>query len=174
MVTVKYRIGDARKLFDEVESGSIRMIVTSPPYNLRKDYGTYTDDMQIVEWETLIDEIAKASHRVLTTDGSFFMNVSPIPNNKTKEIIPLNAIVWNIMKKNGYYLRNHIIWHFNNMQNCINRLSGRWEAVLWFVKDIDHYVFNLEDVKVPVLSKNDKRFDASTDSNYITYPIKRI
>ncbi len=56
-------------------------------------------------------------------------------------------------------------WHFNNMQNCTNRLSGRWEAILWLVKDLDNYIFNLKDVKIPVITQNDKRFDASAGRN---------
>ena len=36
-------------------------------------------------------------------------------------------------------------------------MSGRWEAILWFVKDIDNYQFNLDDIRILYLSKNDKR-----------------
>jgi len=54
-------------------------------------------------------------------------------------------------------LRNQIIWHFNNMQNCTNRLSGRWETILWFVKDIKNYKFNLDDIRLPYITKKDKR-----------------
>jgi adenine-specific DNA-methyltransferase len=43
------------------------------------------------------------------------------------------------------------------MQNCSNRLSGRWESILWFVKDIDNYIFNLNDIRIPYITKNDKR-----------------
>jgi adenine-specific DNA-methyltransferase len=161
----KYQFGDTRELIKELKPGSIRMAVTSPPYNIRKKYGQYTDNIQMEEWTELIDDVSKEVYRVLTPDGSFFFNVSPVPDNKTKEIIPLPSIAWSIFKKNGYYLRNEIVWHFNNMQNCVNRLSGRWESVLWFVKDMDNYVFNLKDVKIPVITKNDKRFDASAGRN---------
>lgn len=43
------------------------------------------------------------------------------------------------------------------MQNCTNRLSGRYENILWGVKNIDNYVFNLNDVRIPYITKNDKR-----------------
>ena len=43
------------------------------------------------------------------------------------------------------------------MQNCTNRLSGRYENILWGVKDIDNYIFNLDDVRIPYLTKGDKR-----------------
>ena len=165
MVEAKFEVGDCRKLMKNLQVGSIKMIVTSPPYNLKKNYGLYGDNVQIEEWKELINQVFKEAQRILTPDGSFFLNVSPVPDNKTKEIIPLDSIAWEIAKANGFFLRNKIIWHFNNMQNCVNRLSGRWEAVLWFVMDLNNYTFNLKDVKIPVLTQNDKRFDASAGRN---------
>ena len=165
MVETKIEIGDCRTLLKKLKDNSVRMAVTSPPYNLRKDYGLYADNVHLDEWKKLIDDVMKEVHRVLTPDGSFFLNVSPIPDKKTKEIIPLDSIVWELGKKNGFYLRNKIVWHFNNMQNCVNRLSGRWEALLWFVKDLNKYIFNLKDVKIPVITKNDKRFDVNAGRN---------
>jgi adenine-specific DNA-methyltransferase len=165
MVEAKFKVGDCRVLMKDLEAKSIKLIVTSPPYNLSKDYGLYADDVHIDHWKDLIEETFKEAHRVLTPDGSFFLNVSPIPDKKTKEIIPLDSISWQIAKNNGFYLRNKIIWHFNNMQNCVNRLSGRWEAVLWFVKDLNNYTFNLKDVKIPCITQGDKRFNAEAGRN---------
>src|SRR3989338_695262 len=165
MAEVKIEIGDCRELMKNLKPASVRLAITSPHYNLKKNYGLYADNVHIDEWKKLIDETLKCVHRVLTDDGSFFLNVSPVPDDKTKEIIPLDSIAWELGKKNGFFLRNKIVWHFNNMQNCVNRLSGRWEAVLWFVKDIDNYVFNLKDVKIPCITQNDKRFDVNAGRN---------
>lgn len=164
-VKAEYEFGDCRELLKGIESDSIRLAVTSPPYNLRKEYGLYVDDVSIDEWKELMDETIHEIYRVLAPDGSFCLNVSPIPNKRTKEIIPLDSIAWDICKKNGFYLRNEIVWHFNNMQNCTKRLSGRWEAVLWFVKDINNYIFNLKDIKIPCITKKDKRFDTNQGRN---------
>jgi adenine-specific DNA-methyltransferase len=142
-----------QKILDQ----SIQTIVTSPPYNINKKYGKYNDNIAFEAWTDLIDGTFKHANRVLKNNGSFFLNVSPIPKKKSKEIIPLDAICYSIGKKNDFYLRNSIIWHFNNMQNCSNRLSGRWESILWFVKDIDNYIFNLNDIRIPYITKNDKR-----------------
>ena len=160
-----YVIGDCLKVMSDIRDESINLGVTSPPYNLNKDYGKYNDNRPLEEWEELISNVAKEVHRVLTPNGSFFLNVSPIPDKKTKEIIPLDAISYYIFKKHGFYLRNTIVWHFNNMQNCVNRLSGRWEAVLWFVKDIDNYIFNLDAIRVPYITKNDKRLEGGNGRN---------
>lgn len=51
------------------------------------------------------------------------------------------------------------------MQNCTNRLSGRYENILWCVKDINNYVFNLDDVRIPYLSEHDKRFQDGNGRN---------
>jgi len=149
--------GDCRELIKKLPNKSVTLTVTSPPYNLGKNYGAYNDDVSINDWENLISDIGKEIYRVTADNGSFFLNVSPIPDKKTKEIIPLDSIAYYILKKQGFKLRNKIIWHFNNMQNCTNRLSGRWEAVLWFVKDIENYIFNLDAVRIPFITKKDKR-----------------
>jgi adenine-specific DNA-methyltransferase len=161
----KIYIGDCNEVMKTIQTKSIQTIVTSPPYNLKKNYGAYKDDIDFNAWKNLIDQTFKNAKKILKDNGSFFLNVSPIPSKKTKEIIPLDAICYNIAKLNGFYLRNSIIWHFNNMQNCKNRLSGRWESILWFVKDIDNYIFNLDDIKIPYITKNDKRLDPSGGRN---------
>jgi len=165
MIETKIIIGDCTKELRKIKSKSIRLAITSPPYNLNKNYGLYTDNVHIDEWKKLIKETLTEIYRVLTDDGSFFLNVSPIPDKKTGEIIPLDSISWQLGKEVGFFLRNKIIWHFNNMQNCVQRLSGRWEAVLWFVKDINNYVFNLNDIKIPCITQNDKRFDSNSGRN---------
>lgn len=165
MSEIVLKFGDCRKLMKELKPKSVRIIVTSPPYNLGKNYGQYRDNVSLNEWMQLIDETLEIAHDVLTPDGSFFLNLSPIPDKRTGEIIPLESIAWQLAKKHNYYLRNSIVWHFNNMQNCIRRLSGRWESILWLVKDIKNYVFNLDEIRIPVITKNDKRFDANRGRN---------
>lgn len=160
-----YVIADCVETMRSMPKGSVNTIVTSPPYNLNKKYGKYDDNRSFAEWEELIANVADAAYDVLTPDGSFLLNVSPIPDKKTKEIIPLDAIAYFIFKKRGYALRNSIVWHFNNMQNCTNRLSGRWESILWFVKDINNYQFNLDDIRIPYITKGDKRLEGGTGRN---------
>ena len=111
-----YLIADCVETMRSMPKGSVNTIVTSPPYNLNKKYGKYDDNRSFAEWEELITNVADAAFDILTPDGSFLLNVSPIPDKKTKEIIPLDAIAYFIFKKRGYALRNSIVWHFNNMQ----------------------------------------------------------
>ncbi len=162
---IDIRIGDCREVLKEVPSESVKLVVTSPPYNIGKPYGKYKDKVALNDWEDLINDVTKEVHRILTPDGSFFLNLSPVPFGNDKEILPLPFIGYQIMKNNGFYLRNMITWTFNNMQNCVNRLSGRYENILWGVKDINNYVFNLDEIRIPYITKNDKRLEGGKGRN---------
>ncbi|MBA3758204.1 site-specific DNA-methyltransferase [Candidatus Saccharibacteria bacterium] len=164
-MTQQVKFGDCRKLIKSLDDESVNLVVTSPPYNIGKKYGEYKDSVTLEEWKELISDITSEVARVLTPNGSFFLNVSPVPDKKTKEIIPLDSVAYFIAKEHGFYLRNAIVWNFNNMQNPSQRLSGRWESIQWFVKDIDNYVFNLDDIRVPYITKNDKRLDPNGGRN---------
>lgn len=161
----RYETGDCRELLKKVPDGSVRLVVTSPPYNIGKPYGKYRDRIALNDWEELLRDVTREVVRILTPDGSFFLNLSPVPFGKGKEILPLPFIGYQIMKENGLYLRNMITWTFNNMQNCTNRLSGRYENILWGVKDIENYVFHLDDVRIPYITKNDKRLEGGVGRN---------
>lgn len=153
------KFGSCIDVLESIKYESIALVVTSPPYNLNKPYGKYKDKVGIEQWCNLISEATKKIYKILKQNGSFFLNVSPIPDPKTKEIIPLPSIAYEIIKEHGFYLRNMIVWHFNNMVNCTKRLSGRYENILWCVKNIKEYIFNLEDIKTPYITKHDKRLD---------------
>ena len=165
MEQIDYQVGDSRKLLKEVPNESVRLVVTSPPYNIGKPYGNYKDKIPLEQWQELISDVTKEIYRVLTPDGSFFLNLSPVPFGNDKEILPLPYLGYEILKENNFYLRNMITWTFNNMQNCTNRLSGRYENILWGVKDLNNYVFNLDDIRIPYISQNDKRLVGGTGRN---------
>ncbi len=165
MCNITYQIGDCRELLRQVPDASVKLVVTSPPYNIGKPYGIYQDKIALNDWEDLLRDVSREVFRILTPDGSFFLNLSPIPYGKGREILPLPFFGYQILKDSGFFLRNMITWTFNNMQNCTNRLSGRYENILWAVKDLDHYIFNLDEVRIPFLSKNDKRLEGKSGRN---------
>lgn len=130
-----------------------------------KPYGHYKDKIPLDKWQELISDVTREVYRILTPDGSFFLNLSPVPFGNDKEILPMPFLGYEIFKKNNLYLRNMITWTFNNMQNCTNRLSGRYENILWGVKDINNYIFNLDDIRIPYITQNDKRLDGGIGRN---------
>jgi adenine-specific DNA-methyltransferase len=64
---------------------------------------------------------------------------------------------WRNIRDHGLQLRNRIIWHFEHGLHCKNRLSGRYETILWFTKT-GAYKFNLDPIRVPSKYPNKKYF----------------
>jgi adenine-specific DNA-methyltransferase len=121
----------------------MKLIVTSPPYNIGKSYEAKSSlDAYIADQSRVIEECV----RLLHPNGSICWQVGNHVSNS--EIVPLDTVLYPIFKKHGLKLRNRIIWHFEHGLHCSKRLSGRYETILWFTKT-DSYVFNLDSIRVP-------------------------
>ena len=147
VVKADYIHGDSRKELDALiaEKRKFRLIMTSPPYNMDKEYEkTQSLEKYSKEIESVIEKLSK----LLDKNGSICWQVGNYINSKTKEIIPLDIFYHDLFKKNGFILRNRIIWHFEHGLHASNRFSGRYETIMWYTKS-DSYTFNLDNVRVP-------------------------
>jgi len=140
---VIYFCGDCGVLLPQIPHESVQLIVTSPPYNLGKEYENRIPLQQYVEEQTLVIEECV---RLLSPRGSICWQVGNMVEDG--EVTPLDAIFYPIFKNLGLKMRNRIVWHFGHGLHCSNRFSGRYETILWFTKS-DDYVFNLDAVRVP-------------------------
>lgn len=135
-----------------LKKGSMDLIVTSPPYNIGKEYEKRTSlDLYI---ESQAATIAEAV-RLLHPQGSICWQVGNHVDDG--EIFPLDVILYLIFKDHGLRLRNRIIWTFGHGLHCQNRFSGRHETILWFTKG-DDYTFNLDPVRIPSKYPDKKHF----------------
>jgi adenine-specific DNA-methyltransferase len=135
--------GDAREFVEQLPTNAVKLIVTSPPYNLGKNYERRTSIEAYLETQTaLIAHLV----RVLRDDGSLCWQVGNFVEDG--EIYPLDMYYYPIFKRFGLRLRNRIVWHFRHGLHNTHRFSGRYETLLWFTKS-DEYTFNLDSVRVP-------------------------
>ena len=58
-----------------LDDGEVDVIVTSPPYNLGIDYNSYDDSVSRDEYLEWMETFSKESKRVLSDEGSFFLNI---------------------------------------------------------------------------------------------------
>ena len=137
--------GDCKDLMKEIPSNTVSLIVTSPPYNIGKEYEKKVDIEIYKKWHK---DIIFECYRILREDGSIFWEVGNYV--KKGEIYPLDVLLYPIFKELKMKLRNRIIWYFRHGLHCSKRFSGRYETILWFTKS-DNYIFNLDDVRVPQL-----------------------
>ena len=127
----------------ENENVQIKLIVTSPPYNLGKDYETRSSIDDYLESQAAV--IQKCV-RLLHPEGSICWQVGNYVDNG--EVIPLDVLLYPIFRAEGLKLRNRIVWHFGHGLHASKRLSGRYETINWWTKT-DDYTWNLDPIRVP-------------------------
>lgn len=135
---------DVERFLDALpEEPIFDLVVTSPPYNIGKEYEDQVPLEDYVAWQ---ERIIKKIYVRLKETGSICWQVGNYVENG--DIIPLDIEFAPIFRRLGMHLKNRIIWHFGHGLHSKNRFSGRYEVVLWYTKS-EHYTFNLDDVRIP-------------------------
>lgn len=157
--------GDCLELLASVPNESMQLVVTSPPYNLGKEYEKKLKlENYLQQQERVISECV----RVLTTTGSICWQVGNYVDNGS--IIPLDSVLYPIFDRLGLKMRNRIVWHFEHGLHCSRRFSGRYETIMWFTKSED-YVFNLDPVRVPQKYPGKRYFKGPRAGEYSCNPL---
>lgn len=144
--------GDVSEAITQVPDNSVSLIITSPPYNLGKEYENRVTIEQYLQTQT---QVIAQLFRILKEDGSLCWQVGNFVENG--EVYPLDILYYPIFKQLGLKLRNRIIWKFGHGLHASKRFSGRYETILWFTKT-DQYVFNLDAVRVPAKYPGKRHF----------------
>lgn len=144
--------GDCLELLQEIPSESVKLVVTSPPYNIGK---AYEKKQKLDEYLDFQKKVINESVRVLSSEGSICWQVGNYVDNG--EILPLDIPLYSIFNELGLKLRNRIIWHFGHGLHATKRFSGRYEVILWFTKSSE-YTFNLDNVRIPAKYPNKRHF----------------
>jgi len=136
-------VGDTYENLTKIENEKFDLIITSPPYNVGKEYETKTSiENYLADQEKVIKELV----RVTSRKGNICWQVGNFV--KKGEVFPLDIYFYQIFKKLNLQLRNRIIWYFGHGLHASKRFSGRYETILWFSKT-DKYIFNLDEVRIP-------------------------
>jgi len=88
----------------ELPDYSVHLMVTSPPYNVGKDYD---DDLTLDEYLSFLKRVWAETYRVLVPGGRACINVA---NLGRKPYIPLHAFIIRDMIDVGFLMRGEIIW----------------------------------------------------------------
>ncbi len=151
----------------QIADKSVKLMVTSPPYNIDIQYGNktskgktleskskkYKDNLSEQEYRDMLGKVFAECKRVLTDDGSIWVNIK---NRYRSDCI--ETPFWIQEYFSDMYLKNLIIWNFDWGGSTNKRFAPRYEFVFWFTKDAKNYTFNLEDVKVPALNYRPDRY----------------
>jgi len=90
---------------DELPDNSVHLMVTSPPYNVGKEYDK---DFTLEEYLSFLKTVWKEVYRVLVPGGRACINIA---NLGRKPYIPLHAFIIRDMLELGFLMRGEIIWN---------------------------------------------------------------
>jgi len=144
---------------------TFRLIVTSPPYNIGKEY---EKKLELDSYLSQQAEVIRECVRCLSPRGSICWQVGNYVDGGA--IIPLDTVLYPIFRELGLSMRNRIIWHFEHGLHCSRRFSGRYETISWFTKS-DDYVFNLDPVRVPQKYPGKKYFKGPKAGQFSCNPL---
>ncbi|MEM7674497.1 MAG: site-specific DNA-methyltransferase [Myxococcota bacterium] len=142
--------GDCLDLLSKIPDNSVDLIVSSPPYNLGKEYETRKALSTYVSGQK---RVLKECSRVLSSKGSIFWQVGSYSNKGA--LIPLDIRIFPILEDLGLIPKNRIAWARQHGLHARNKFSARYETILWFVKT-ESYTFNLDNIRVPQKYQNKK------------------
>lgn len=135
--------GDCLDLLAKLPEASVPLCVTSPPYNIGKEYESiigidrYLDWCQ--QWITLI-------HRATTSNGAFWLNLGYLALEGRAKAIPIPYLLWDRVP---FYLLQEVVWNYAAGVASRKAFSPRNEKLLWYIKNESEYVFDLDSVRDP-------------------------
>ena len=109
-------INHSSEQMTELPDRSVHLMVTSPPYNVGKEYD---DDLTHDEYLALIGNVMQETFRVLVDGGRALVNVA---NLGRKPYIPLHAYIIQEAAKAGFHMRGEVIW---------NKSAGAGTSTAW-------------------------------------------
>jgi len=135
---------------EELPDNSVHLMVTSPPYNVSKQYDK---DLNLDEYRLLLNDVWEETYRVLVPGGRACINIA---NLGRKPYIPLHAYIVEDMHKIGFLMRGEIIWN-KAASASPSTAWGSWlSASNPVLRDIHEYILIFSKDTYSRSSKNKK------------------
>lgn len=136
--------GDVLEVMSQIPDNSVHLAITSPPYNVGKNYDNHNDSMDYQEYLNWLEKVWRETKRVLVPGGRFALNIAP---TGIKDFVPIHHDFIAQQRKLGMKFRTEIIWYKQTMlkrtawgsfKSPANpHIVPSWEYVLIFTKEND-------------------------------------
>jgi len=146
---------------DEIPDHSIHLMVTSPPYNVKKEYD---EDLSLDEYRKLLKTVFKETYNKLVTGGRACINVA---NLGRKPYIPLHSYIIEDMLDIGFYMRGEIIWNKASSASPSTAWGSWLSAANPVLRDIHEYILVFS--KESFSRKKINKINTITKENFIEW-----
>ena len=147
--------GDALELLSRLPKSLIDLTITSPPYNIGKQYETCLELADYIDW---CERWVRLIHVATAPTGAFWLNVGYLQIPDKAKALPIPYLLWDRV---DFFLIQEIVWSYGAGVASRKSFSPRNEKFLWYVKNEHKYTFDLDavrdpNVKYPNQKKNGK------------------
>ncbi|MCK4278810.1 MAG: site-specific DNA-methyltransferase [Desulfurellaceae bacterium] len=119
---------------EELPDNSVHLMVTSPPYNVGKEYD---EDFTLEDYLKFLKEVWREVHRVLVPGGRVCINIA---NLGRKPYIPLHAFIVRDMLDLGFLMRGEVIWNKASSSSPSTAWGSWLSAANPTLRDIHEYI----------------------------------
>jgi adenine-specific DNA-methyltransferase len=124
-------------------AGIFDLTVTSPPYNIGKEYERVMPLEAYLGWSARWISLV---HGLTADDGTMWLNLGYAAVPSKGRAVPIPYLLYDRVP---FFLVQEVVWHYGAGVACKRQFSPRNEKFLWYVKDETRYTFNLDDVRDP-------------------------
>ena len=129
----KFILGSAENM-QELPDNSIHLMITSPPYNVSKEYD---NDLSLQEYLSLLENSFRETYRVLINGGRACINLA---NLGRKPYIPLSDYISTMMINIGFNMRGEIIWNKSSSASPSTAWGSWMSSANPILRDIHEYI----------------------------------
>ncbi|MAT59940.1 MAG: SAM-dependent methyltransferase [Ignavibacteriae bacterium] len=130
---------------EELPDNSVHLMITSPPYNVTKEYD---DNLNLFEYLELLNRVWKETYRVLVPGGRACINIA---NLGRKPYLPLHSYIIEGMQSLGFLMRGELIWNKASSASPSTAWGSWLSAANPVLRDIHEYilVFSKDSFSLP-------------------------
>ena len=118
----------------DIPDDSVHLMVTSPPYNAKKEYD---EDLSLAEYRELLYAVFAETYQKLVTGGRACINIA---NLGRKPYIPLHSYIIADMLAIGYHMRGEIIWDKASSAGSSTAWGSWLSAANPVLRDVHEYI----------------------------------
>lgn len=122
------------EIMSEFPDNSVHLMVTSPPYNVGKEYD---ENLTLEEYRNFLKTVWKETYRVLVPGGRACINIA---NLGRRPYIPLHAFIIENMHDLGFLMRGEIIWNKASSSSPLTAWGSWLSAKNPTLRDIHEYI----------------------------------
>lgn len=138
---------NSRKM-DNIPDCSVHLMVTSPPYNVGKEYDR---DLSLDEYLNMLIDVFSETYRVLVNGGRACVNIA---NVGRKPYIPYHKFIIDVMQEVGFLMRGEVIWN-KGAGAGVSTAWGSWcSASNPTLRDVHEYILIFSKGKFSRKNKN--------------------